>query len=104
MKKNIRLYEKITYPSGRVRYKPTHSWNIGEPAPGIWLVEKNKRYWITKKLSDLSNPKIRFKLEQHRNKILNMLVEKTRSSYVWDDIVTKIFEIIEGDIDVKNKF
>jgi len=90
-----KLYKKITYPSGKVRYEETFQYWNGDPSDGIWYIKKEKSgrhyHWICKRLSDLPKAKKIAELEPYRNDILEILENQALSEY---DVVTKIFELL----------
>jgi len=98
------LYRKITLPSGRVRYHETHRWDQGgDPADGIWYVEKKKHgmsyHWITKKLSDLPRAMKLAELEPYRDMICKKMSESGDRYISSSDLVSEIFaEIVDTDV------
>lgn len=48
-----KLYHKITYPSGRVRYVEAQEWDTGRPADGLWVVRRSgqSKTWLSEQIA-----------------------------------------------------
>ena len=102
-----KLYRKITYPSGKVKYEESFEFDHGDVREGLWVHRKEghgRSYsWISEYVEPVADLPdaikqtylVRAALETKRQDILNK-VNGTPAMTQFDAIVSACFDVISG--------